>query len=287
MISERPQAPTMGDVRLARYDPLPRILAFDDFDLGPNGWVELIGNYEHSLDTMLPVWRDMRPPMLSTVTMWDVGSHGALDGTFCLKLATRARRGAQAVAIKRLTWRRLGRIQVEAYVTVKPEPSQLDLGQRAIRGFGVLFDLQNEQGRAWPHIRYCNHQDGVTRACWQYRTRGTERVRVGTTGEIESTYHLSPEDWIDLPGAQQALCYNELPTKINWHYVRLLADLRELTYLEFQCNDRVYDLRGVDVLRARPEPTLPNLLNTAFFVEAETDRRVFLYIDSVVISTDG
>ena len=43
-----------ADPRLSRYDPLDRIIYFDDFDEGYNGWVGLIGNYEGSLDTMLP-----------------------------------------------------------------------------------------------------------------------------------------------------------------------------------------------------------------------------------------
>ena len=33
-----------ADTRLSRYNPLPRILFFDDFDEGVNGWCELIGS---------------------------------------------------------------------------------------------------------------------------------------------------------------------------------------------------------------------------------------------------
>src|SRR5690348_15442896 len=48
--------PTMNphpDPRLSRFEPLPRILFFDDFDDGLHGWIELIGNYEGALDSML------------------------------------------------------------------------------------------------------------------------------------------------------------------------------------------------------------------------------------------
>ena len=58
------------DPRLSRFDPLNRILYFDDFDDGHHGWMELIGNYEDSLETMLPHYRDHRPPMLSSAPSW-------------------------------------------------------------------------------------------------------------------------------------------------------------------------------------------------------------------------
>ena len=34
-----------ADIRLSRFNPLPRILAFDDFDDGLHGWCELVGNH--------------------------------------------------------------------------------------------------------------------------------------------------------------------------------------------------------------------------------------------------
>ena len=44
----------LADPALSRFDPLPRIIAFDDFDRGFCGWTQLVGNYEHTLDSMLP-----------------------------------------------------------------------------------------------------------------------------------------------------------------------------------------------------------------------------------------
>ena len=38
----------IADPRLSRFDPLDRIIFYDDFDDGIRGWSELIGNYEHS-----------------------------------------------------------------------------------------------------------------------------------------------------------------------------------------------------------------------------------------------
>ncbi len=34
-----------ADPRLSKFSPLPRILAFDEFDSGTHGWSELLGNY--------------------------------------------------------------------------------------------------------------------------------------------------------------------------------------------------------------------------------------------------
>jgi hypothetical protein len=55
--------------KLSRFNPLNRIIYFDDFDEGPQGWIELIGNYEDDLSSMLQGYRDLRPPMLSNGTM--------------------------------------------------------------------------------------------------------------------------------------------------------------------------------------------------------------------------
>ena len=235
---------------------------------------------------MLPDYRDHRPPMLSSAVMWDTGSHGGLDGTYSMKVATRARAGHQAVTVKRFTWRELGLIQLEAYFTCKPEPSTMRLGSADVRGFGLLLDLQNDEKRFIPHLRYLNALDGEPRGVWQYRTTTPPRVQTGPTGQISSVYHLHPEGWKDIPDGRQALCYNELPTKLNWHYLRILVDLRAGNYLEFQCNDRTYDLSQLGLITAPTIDTLPCLLNAAFFIEAGTDRRALLYVNSVVLSTD-
>ena len=100
---------------LSRFSPLPRIICFDDFDSGLQGWTGLIGNYENSLDSILPGFQDLRPPMLSNCSMWDTGTAGSWDGTYAMKLATRSSKGSLAAAVKRLTWRSPTPIQIEAY----------------------------------------------------------------------------------------------------------------------------------------------------------------------------
>ena len=81
MNSELLQALRLADPRLSRFDPLRRIIAFDDFDRGFCGWTQLVGNYEHTLDAMLPGYAQHTPAMLSTLPTWDFGSHGSVDGS--------------------------------------------------------------------------------------------------------------------------------------------------------------------------------------------------------------
>ena len=159
-----------ADPGLSRFDPLPRILFHDDFDRGMCGWSELVGNYEHSLDSMLPEYRDLRSPMLSNLSMWDTGTAGSMDGTYALKLGTRPCRGAIAVAVKRRTWRTRGPIRLEAYVVFKPEAGELLLSELDVKAIGVLFDIQDETERWMPHLRYLNAEEGQRRAMWQYKS---------------------------------------------------------------------------------------------------------------------
>ena len=154
---------------LSKFDPLSRIIFYDDFDRGLQGWSELIGNYEDSLDSMLPGYEDLRPPMLSNGTMWDTGSAGSMEGNYALKIATRPRAGHIAADVKRVTWRRRGPIRLEAYFTFKPEPAELRLSETDVRAVGVLFDIQDEGNRWMPHLRYLNSLNGEHLARWQFK----------------------------------------------------------------------------------------------------------------------
>ena len=59
-----------------------------------------------------------------------------------------------------------------------------------------------------------------------------------------------------------------------------------MRFQSFQCNDRVYDMRDVGALTLDAMPNLRGMLNVAFFAEADSDKRTFLYLDSVVLSGD-
>lgn len=281
-----------ADPRLSRFDPLSRILSYDDFDYGLQGWTALIGNYEDNLDAMLPQYQDLRGPMLSSLSMWDTGSDGSAMGNYALKLATRPRAGSLAVAIKRLTYRRLAPIRVEAYFTFKPEATELRLSESDVRAVGLLLDLQDvdtrgeSAERVMPHIRYLNALDGQAVGQWQFKHRRETLAEIGGTGKTKSHFHLAPEGWEAIPGAQQRLCYNEIATKQNWHYLRLDFDLATMRFLGLQCNDRVFDLSAVAPMRMPAMANLWCMLNTVFFVETDLDKRAFLYLDSILISSD-
>lgn len=284
------QALLRADPHLSRFDPLSRIITYDDFDNGAQGWTPLVGNYEHTLDAMLPEYRDIRGPMISNVTVWDTGTDGSMMGNYALKLATRDKAGGLAVAIKRLTFRHLGPIRLEAYFNFKPEASELILSETDVRAVGVLLDLQDVDTkqdnpmRVMPHLRYLNALDGKPVNRWQYKAKTEPFQDVGDTGKIRSHFHLAPEGWVDLPGGEQRLCYNEIATKQNWYYMRLDFDLATMSCLEFQCNDRVFDMTGVEPMRIPAMANLWCMLNIVFFVETDRDKRAFLYLDSVLLS---
>ncbi|MDP3749385.1 MAG: hypothetical protein Q8Q88_20300 [Phenylobacterium sp.] len=279
-----------ADPGLSRFDPLPRILTYDDFDRGLCGWSQLIGNYEGDLDTMLPGYRPITSPMLSTLSHWDGGSHGGMDGSYVLKLATRPQRDALTVGIKRLTFRKAGPIRLEFYMTFKPEANALALSDQDLKAVGFLLDLQggDKTGteRVMPHLRYLNADAQGLQQKWQFKP-GAPRIHdIGDGEETVSHFHLEDDGWVDLPGGDQKLCYNEIATKVNWHYVCLDFDLATMKATGLRCNDRAFDLSGFDALRMPAMKNLWCMLNLAFFAETATDKRAFLYIDSVCLSGD-
>ncbi|MGH3750662.1 MAG: DUF6772 family protein, partial [Micromonosporaceae bacterium] len=259
---------------LSGYRPLPKIMYFDDFDHGYHGWTELLGNYEDTLEnvTDYPDAMDARPPMLSNAVMHDTGTAGALHGTYALKVATRPRKGHLAKALKRHTFAARGRLQCEAYFTFHPEPSTMKLGEKDVHSFGISYDLQDDDVRYWPAIRFVNAEDGQRVEKWQWHAGGTRLP------------HL--DDWEDLEDGHQQLCYNEVATKQNWHYLRWTIDLDSRQYIDLQCNDRVWDLTGKVHRPLKLYPNLRNLLNLGLFVTTDCDRRAFLYLDSVLLSAD-
>lgn len=280
-----------ADPALSRFDPLPRIISFDNFSHGHCGWSQLVGNYEGDLDTMLPGYAQHTSAMLSTLGHWDAGSHGAMGSSYALKIATRARPGAQNVAIKRHTFRRRGPIRFELYFTFKPEATELKLSETDVRSIGLLFDLQGgdrdgDGERVMPHLRFLNAADGKHLQKWQYKRETTTFKAIGSEDKTLSHYHLAPEGWLDLPDGEQRLCYNEIPTKVNWSYLRFDFDLETMRATGLQCNDRTFDLSGFDSIRIPAMKNLWCMLNFALFAETDVAKRAFLYVDSVCISGD-
>lgn len=293
-----------ADPRLSRYDPLPRILFFDDFDDGANGWCELIGNHDGDLDAVRPVVGDMRPPQISSVSFWDIGTHGSVDGTYALKLATRPRANHMALAIKRLTFVKPGRVQFETYFAIKSEawigerpgrhtydgnidPSVFDFGDFCI---GNDVCVREKGLRFHCALRYANtDRSGALVRKWQYKTSLQTTTKMGIAGSPAATdYHVAhPDDWVDIPDGQQNLCYNEIPTKINWHYLRYVFDTAEGRNVLLQVNDKLMDLSAIPVPHYdHGYWGLEKLMNFSIDVHTHRDVRNFLFLDSCLVSVD-
>ncbi len=295
-----------GDPRLSRFNPLPRILFFDDFDEGMNGWCELVGNHTGDLGQIRPIAKDFRPPQLSTCTFFDIGTHGSVDGTYSLKLATRPKENHSAVAIKRMTYAARGRVQFEAYVSFKAElardtayayswdgnvaPSERHFGE-----FTFSNDIcVGETGPRWHGvIRYRNADpEGNLVQRWVYPTSlepttKMERLGLVSAHPRQDFFSFRPEDWAEIPSGRQPLCFNETASKVNWHYVRWLLDTATLRSIEFQCNDLVMDLRSIPSLTHEHEYRgIANLLNVYLAVRTHVNVRNFLYLDSALLSVD-
>ena len=68
--------------------------------------------------------------------------------------------------------------------------------------------------------------------------------------------------------------------------MRLKIDTSLREYVDFQCQDRVWDMRGIKVDAIDGYHRIDNLINPLFWVETDTNRRVFLYVDSVLVSQE-
>ena len=286
---------------LSRFNPLPRIYFYDDFDNGINGWAELEANHNGNLDTLRPVLRDMRPPQLSSCSFFDIGTHGSLNGTYALKLATRPKPYSTAVGIKRLTYSKPGLVQFEMYFTYKAEqtfrdapfdgnasPSELDFGD-----FTISNDISaSEQGpRYHCALRYLNTSpDGRLAQKWMFKTSLHTTTKMELAGAKAQTqdYHVqNVDDWKDVPGGHQPLCFNEVATKINWHYLRWRFDTAAHRNVELQVNELTMDLRQVPVpVYQQQYHALNHLLNLVVDVRTHKAVRNFLFIDSIVLSMD-
>lgn len=306
----------------SRYQPLERILSYDVFDTGFNGWMTLMPNFTEYPDFDVPptlVNKDQWPPvMLSSATYRYPGSHGSMSGTFSLKLSTRPiaspyteipAPGSLGHAIKRLSFYRPGSryLQMECWFSYTAEQDVVDgkgkqpaLHESSIRGFGMGFDVQEGGKRYHVGARYLNAVDGKMVQRWQYEfaSPGTDKDwAFGMDGDwckrgvdpwwFGRRYPDGSHDGFQwLPDGEQKLIYNETDCKLNWQYMRLKLDTQLREYVEFQCQDRIWDMRGIKCDAIDGYNRIDNLINPLFWVETDTNRRVFLYIDSVVVSQE-
>lgn len=312
------------DSGLSNFKPLKHILCYDDFDRGLCGWLNLMPNYteegfrpnftqrgatESDKDKMIDKTQ-WGPIMLSSATYRFPGTHGSMNGIYSLKLATRptANRyeqppaaGSISHAIKRLTsHRKPGLLQFEVWYAYTPEQDRPGLSEKDIRAFGICFDLQDDKSRNFVGIRYVNSINGEMKREWQFMQSAdvtNEEWAYGTKGNwhkkgVDPFWYgrRYPDGSTDgfkfIPDSYQELCYNESDDKINWMYLRFLYDTEKKEYVEMQSRDKIFDLRGIRATDADPYLGIEGLVNPVMWVETDCNRRVFLYIDSLVISTE-
>lgn len=302
------------DRGLERYNPLSRVITYDDFDTGYNGWLDLTPNFVYDGYESFKSAVDLTswaPTQLSSGAMRFASSHGSMEGTYSLKLSTAPtggspteppRPGSMGHAIKRLS--RFGDpdlIQIEAWYSYTPVQDRFGIGEDDIRAFGFFFDVQDAEYRYMPGVRYVNAlggrpvrrwqyyrvADGVSRADWNFGVEdgwcapGIDNQWYGRRFDDGSADGFQ---W--LPGGEQELVFNESPDKINWMYFRLTVDVRNRRYVELQSMDQVFDMRGLEPTLVPGYRSIKDLINPVFFIETDTDRSVSLYLDSVVYSCE-
>lgn len=296
---------------LDKFHPLDTVLVRDDFDAGYCGWLDLKPNFRYEGFTYHPGPVELDgwgATMLSTATFAFPGTHGSMNGLYSLKLCTRATaaryeqppaRGSMGCAIKRLTVPiRPELLQFEAWIAYTAEQDRVGFSETDVRAFGFMFDIQDDEHRMMPAVRYLNSVNGtlakrwqVSRAAdvtpteWEYgRAGGWHQPGIDPQWYGARRTDGTTDGFVDVPAGAQALCYNESDDKINWIYVRFLLDAAVREYVELQAGNRVFDLRGLSPTAAPRYDNLDGLLNPVMWVEADSDRRVFLYVDSVVVS---
>ena len=305
---------------LTDYEPLRHVLFADDFDTGYNGWIALNPNFRQDAFAYYPQmkgWTEWGPPMLSSSTYTYAGTHGSLHGTYSMKVASRPIAapaqerpvaGSMGMAIKRITHRHEGLLKCEMWYAITAEQDRPGIGENAIRAFGFFWDSQNETNRTYYGARYINCANGKMRQHWQIfradpastKPWGYEGVSApGDKDEQVTLLRGVDTQWLgnrdeqggsdgywDVPDSTQKMCYNETPDKINWQYFALTVDMRKKEYVELCSMNRRWDLRGIAATTNPRFPRIDNLLNPVVFIESDTNRRVFLSVDSMVNSMD-
>jgi hypothetical protein len=277
-------------------NPLENIITVDTFNESRSGYYMYHRDHaEHPFD-----WGVVCRSTAST-HWW--GSHGAQRGLYSLKLATKPSEGNATEAIKRITmpytptgdW--YSTLRLESFFGYHEEPkgevSNLEVepeevektGESAVRSFMFGFDMHNRENRWWPTVRYANYDGDTELAKWQYNAGGPDAL---------------PSDYTDIPGGSQNLCWNApndtLGWKMNWHYFRLDIDMENMRYDKLQCNDKVFDMSGLDRKlldpvyepnpKTSPWPEIETLLNIHMMIETNKDTRSMLFLDSVILSAE-
>lgn len=300
------------DQGMSKYQPLRTIISYDDFDKGLCGWMDLHPNYVgKDFNTLRYSHVDKTqwgPIMLSTASFRLAGTHGSMNGTYSMKLSTRPAAhvytaapapGSLSHGIKRLTTHLpKGRRQFEMWYAYTPEQDREGLSEQAVRAFGIFFDIQDDDHRYFIGARYLNAVNGKPIRKWQvFRAKDVTDLEWAYGVENDWCKHGIDAMWYGkrrpdgstdgfewVPDGYQDLCYNESDDKINWNYLRLLIDTEKKEYVELQSGNTIFNLKGMKPTLTAPYAKIKGLFNPGIWVENDQERRVFFYVDSVVIS---
>lgn len=271
------------------FQPLSNLVLVDDFEDSRNGWY-----MHHISEDTYDTTYDFNWGVVcrSSMTAHRYGSYGSQNGHHSLKVATQPNEGYTTAAIKRITHpyfdgELYDRMRFETCFTYHEEPrgdwestsrrpeKQELTGESNVRSFMFELDVHDQDARWWPGFRYLNYEGDEKRGTWQYNPT--------TRDPLMSEYE-------DLPEGGQDLCWNSpndsVPWKPNWHYLRFDVDMKNRTYLEFQCNDTVVDMSDLEPSFDSGYDHITGLLNPIMRVETNTDTRSFLFVDSVALSAE-
>jgi hypothetical protein len=206
-----------------------------------------------------------------------------------------------------MTLNKLGLVQFETYFTYKAEvvfgdsvktPLQYDGNYHPCEAMFGSFTIWNDVIDAAPE---CNRHHDVLRYVntdfagnfvkkWMYKTslQVTTKMQLSGTPTPKDNHTVNPDDWREVPGGSMSLAHNEVPTKINWHYLRWLFDTEKRRNVELQVNEHLMDLREIPVPQYPPNyyKSINRILNFCVDVRTHMNVRNFLFLDSVLVSVD-
>jgi len=183
----------LADPALSRFEPMKRIICFDDFDRGLCGWTQLVGNYEHTLVSMLPGYAQHTQPMLSSLTHWDAGTHGAVDGTYAL-----GPRVYELASIARA-------IDEDPADLLAGNPARTGLRRVRPRQIGYTPELDHEHLKALRVALNLTMKEAAAKAGmyyieWCAMERGERSsIKLSTLAKLAVALHVDSRDLLALP----------------------------------------------------------------------------------------
>ena len=165
------------------------------------------------------------------------------------------------------------------------QPLQPRLAQRF--SAGVLgspnLDVGGVPVRRW---QFYSETDATDEE-WSYGVNGWHKAGIDPHwfGKRASDGSSVATTWFE--DGEQHLIYNESDDKLNWMPLSFTIDLQRKAYDSLRVGHRTFTFpQDARPTLAPPYRDIEALLNPVFFVEADTARRVSLYLDSVQISIE-